>query len=73
MIDEFTGIACIFLITCSLLSFLSIRTKNEKLAYYFEEWADKIFIATLLFVFGITFMIAFSIMFWSLNTYSSAV
>ena len=62
-IDEFTGIACILLITSSLFSFLSMRSTVERLAYYFEEIADKIFIVALLFVFGITFMIAFSIMF----------
>ena len=62
-IDEFTGIACIFLISCSLFSFLSIRTQNDKYILLFEEIADKIFIVALLFVFLITFLIAFSIIF----------
>ena len=62
-IDEYTGVACILLITCSLFSFLSIRTTNERLIYYFEEIADKIFIVALVCVFLITFMIAFSIIF----------
>ena len=62
-IDEFTGVACILLITCSLLSFLSIRTSRDKFIRLFEEMADKIFIVALIFVFLITFLIAFSIIF----------
>ena len=62
-IDEWTGVACVLLIASSLLSFLSLRSTNDKYSFYFEEIADKIFIAALLFVFAITFMIAFSIVF----------
>ncbi len=62
-IDEMTGIACILLIACSLFSFLSLRSTNVKMASGFEELADKIFIAALIFMFGITFMVAFSIIF----------
>lgn len=63
LIDEFTGVACIILITSSVLSFLSIRTTNEKLGFYYEALADKFFISSLILVFAITFMIAFSILF----------
>jgi hypothetical protein len=63
MIDEFTGVACILLITSSVFSFLSIRSTSEKLMTYFENIADKFFIIALLLVFVITFMIAFSIIF----------
>ena len=63
MIDEFTGVACIFLIASSLFSFLSIRTIKEKFSILYEKIADSIFIIALLFVFVITFMIAFSIIF----------
>ncbi len=62
-IDELTGIACIMLITCSLFSFLSMRGSQDKFISLFEEIADKIFIVALLFVFLITFLIAFSLMF----------
>ncbi len=63
MIDEFTGIACILLAGSSLFSFLSIRAGKEKFIVHYEKIADNIFIVSLLFVFIITFMIAFSIIF----------
>ena len=63
MIDEWTGVACIILVTSCLFSFLSIRTKNEKSSISYEKIADIIFIVALLFIFIITFMIAFSIIF----------
>jgi len=63
LIDEFTGVACILLITSSIFSFLSIRAEKEKLVTAYESIADKFFITALLFVFVITFMIAFSILF----------
>lgn len=63
LIDEFTGIACILLSLSSLFSFLSIRSKKENLVNRYEKIADYIFIVGLLFVFAITFLIAFSFIF----------
>ena len=63
MIDEFTGVATIMLIACSLFSFLSIRSSIEKKSLQYEQIADIIFIIALIFIFSITFMIAFSIIF----------
>jgi hypothetical protein len=62
-IDEFTGVACILLITSCLLSFLSIRTARPRLTERYETLADYIFIVALLLVFVITFLVAFSILF----------
>ena len=63
MIDEFTGIACIFLVGSAMFSFLSIRTTKENFIIRYEKIADIIFICALLLIFLITFMIAFSIVF----------
>lgn len=62
-IDEFTGIACVFLITASLFSFLSIRSDNERFSASLEKIADSIFLVALFIIFVITIMIAFSIIF----------
>ncbi len=62
-IDELTGIACVVLVTCSFLSFLSLRSSNQKRIDRFERVADNFFIVGLVFVFLITFMIAFSVIF----------
>jgi len=61
MIDEFTGVTCILLAASSLFSFMSIRTSEENSGIRHEKIADIIFLVALIFVFGITFMIAFSI------------
>ena len=63
MIDEFTGAATILLIASSIFSFLSIRSKKENYAMRYEKIAENIFIVSLIAVFAITFMIAFSIIF----------
>ena len=63
LIDEFTGITCIVLALSSLFSFLSIRSENQKLINRYERIGDNIFIVALLFVFVITFLIAFSVIF----------
>ena len=63
LIDEFTGVACIILGLSSLFSFMSIRSENEKLINRYEKIGDNIFIVALLFVFAITFLIAFSVIF----------
>ena len=63
IIDELTGVGTIFLIASSIFSFLSIRTAKENLSVRYEKIAENIFIVALIFVFLITFMIAFSIIF----------
>jgi hypothetical protein len=63
IIDECTGVATIFLMASSLFSFLCIRSKNEKKGLRYEAIADIIFIVALLFIFSITFLVAFSIIF----------
>lgn len=63
VIDEFTGIAAILLMTASVLSFLSLRAKKEKQSENFEKVADVIFLIALLIIFTITFLVAFFIVF----------
>ena len=63
LIDEFTGVACIVLALCSFLSFMSIRSENQKKTNRFEKIADTIFIIGLVCVFFITFAIAFSVIY----------
>ena len=63
VIDELTGVGTIFLIASSIFSFLSIRTVKENLSVRYEKIAENIFIVALIFVFLITFMVAFSIIF----------
>ena len=63
LIDEFTGVASLLLAASALLSFLSIRTNESRLSNRYEIIADNVFVAALLMVFLITFMIAFSIVF----------
>lgn len=63
LIDEFTGAASILLIAASVLSFLSMRSKNEKRGEYYERIADTIFLAALVIIFTTTFLIAFFIVF----------
>ena len=63
IIDELTGVGTIFLIVSSILSFLSIRSNKENISVRYEKIAENIFIIALVFVFLITFMIAFSIIF----------
>lgn len=63
IIDEFTGVAAILLMTASVLSFLSIRAIKEKQSEYFEKVADIIFLIALLIIFTITILVAFFIVF----------
>ena len=63
VIDELTGVGTIFLIASSIFSFLSIRTIKENLTVRYEKIAENIFMVALIFVFLITFMVAFSIIF----------
>ncbi len=62
-IDEFTGLACFVLVLSSILSFLSIRSNDEKSKSRFEKLAEYIFMTALIVVFIITFLIAFTVMF----------
>ncbi len=63
LIDEFTGFACILLMSCSVLSFLSIRTTKQNLSIEYEKIAEIIFLLALTLIFGITFAIAFTVLF----------
>ena len=64
LIDEFTSIVALFLTVSSVLSFISIRTVNEKREYKLEQIADYLFIVSLIGIFGIiVFMI---INFWNI-------
>lgn len=63
LIDEFTGITCVLLITCSIFSFLAIRTSKANLSLKYENIADTIFLTALLLVFAIAFLVAFSFIF----------
>lgn len=63
VIDEVTGVACIFLMASCFFSFLSIRALNESLVVRFEKVAYIIFYLALVLIFAITIMIAFSFIF----------
>ena len=63
LVDEFTGAACILLMGCSLLSFLAIRSTNEKTGNRYETIADYLFISSLFLLSVICVMVAFSFMF----------
>ena len=63
LIDEFTGVAAILLMASCILSFLSIRSANEKFSIRYEKVGEFFFLAALIFIFLITTMVAFSIVF----------
>jgi hypothetical protein len=63
LVDEFTSIIALLLLLSSLLSFLSIRTQNEKREYRLEKAADYFFMAALIGILGIILFIAIS--FWN--------
>lgn len=63
IIDEFTGVAAILLMTASVFSFLSIRSTKEKQGEYLEKVADVIFLLALMIIFIVTILVAFSIVF----------
>jgi len=62
-IDEFTGLACFVLVLSCIFSFLSIRTSVETSKNRYEKLAEYIFMTSLIVVFIITFLIAFTVMF----------
>jgi hypothetical protein len=60
IIDEFTAIAIVMFMTSSILSYLSMRKKNEPGIIY-EKVADAVFLAGLLFLFVTTILITFNV------------
>ena len=61
LIDEFTAVATIsFMVSC-ILSFLSIRTNNEKIASRYEGIADFFFLMGLSVMFLTTMVITFDV------------
>jgi len=63
IIDEFTGVASMFLITSALLSFLSIRSSNYKKSNFYEQIADIAFLIALFIIFTVIFFVSFIIVF----------
>ena len=63
LIDEFTAIIALFLTVSSVLSFISLRTTNEKRERQLENIADYLFIISLVGIFGIIVFII--ITFWN--------
>ncbi len=53
LIDEFTFIVALFLTASSILSFISIRTENKTPEIKLEQYADYLFIVSLIGIFGI--------------------
>ena len=58
-IDECTAIAIILFMVSSILSYLSMRSKDPKQGY--ERVADFVFLSGLIFLFIATMMISFNI------------
>jgi hypothetical protein len=61
LIDEFTAIATVSFMASSLLSFLSIRSSDQKLSEKYENIADFIFMTGLFDLFITTMVITFNI------------
>ena len=51
LIDEFTGLAALFLIACCIFSFLSLRTSREKVEKRLETIAEWLFFIALILIF----------------------
>lgn len=63
LIDEFTSVVALLLTVSSVLSFVSIRTENKDREYRLEQFADYLFVISLIGIMGI---IAFIILnFWN--------
>lgn len=60
IIDEFTAVAIIMFMISSILSYLSMRSKNEPSVVY-EKIADFVFLSGLVFLFVTTMLITFNI------------
>jgi hypothetical protein len=61
LIDEFSAIATITFMASSILSFLSIRSRNDKRSNRYENVAEFFFISGLSILFITTMVIAFNI------------
>ena len=46
-LDEFAGVACVLFACSSFLSFLAIRSRNEKMENRYEQIADYLFLSAL--------------------------
>jgi hypothetical protein len=60
-IDEFAGVAALLFMTSSLLSFLSIRSKNTIRSDRIEKWADIFFLVGLVFISVTVAVISFQV------------
>ena len=61
IIDEIVAFASLLFMTCSILSFLSIRSKNAKRSEWYENIADYIFLIGLFVLFSVIVVIVFNI------------
>lgn len=61
VIDEFTAIATVSFMSSSFLSFLSLRSNNNRLSEKYENIADFIFMTGLCVLFITTMVITFDI------------
>jgi len=61
LIDEFTGAASVLLMFACMLSFLSLRSKNEARAESMERTSDITFIGALAIVFASIVLISFTL------------
>lgn len=64
LVDEFTSIVALLLTISSILSFISIRTENNKKANRFEQNAEYFFITSLIAIMGIIIFIIIN--FWKI-------
>ncbi|MEI6411828.1 MAG: hypothetical protein WCR52_20720 [Bacteroidota bacterium] len=59
IIDESMAVAALIFMTASILSFLSIRSNNEKRSDWYESVADWFFITGLIILFFVILIITF--------------
>lgn len=60
IVDELTGVACIFMISSGVFAFLSIRTARESTVKRYAIAADILFLTGLIGIFIITLLVSFS-------------
>ena len=61
VVDEIVALAALIFMTCSIFSFLSIRSKNEKRSEWYENIADYFFLAGLFILFSVILIIVLNI------------
>jgi hypothetical protein len=61
VIDESMAVAALIFMVASILSFLSIRSKNEKRSDWYESVADGFFITGLIILFLVILIITFHV------------